>query len=133
MWDAVCATPARVLLRVLQQVRQSGAGGVEQTLHVDGDHLVPLLRVRVGDGAQEHQASIVDQDVQPPESPGGLLNGRVCLDAVGDVRLHDQRGATRLVDLGGEGLQAVPAAGNERDAGTGNPLEAWTLPVSGFL
>jgi hypothetical protein len=31
--------------------------------------------------------------------------------------LHDQRGATLLVDVGGEGLQAVEAAGHERDAG----------------
>jgi hypothetical protein len=35
--------PARAVLRGLQQVWQGGAGGVEQALHVDGDHAVPLL------------------------------------------------------------------------------------------
>jgi hypothetical protein len=97
---------------------EGGAGGVEQALDVDGDHAVPVLGVRAGDGTQQHQAGVVDQGVQPPESPGGLLYGRLGLGAVGDVGFHGQRGAARLVDLGGEGLQTVPAAGNQRDAGT---------------
>jgi hypothetical protein len=105
-------------LRRLQQVREGGAGGVEQALHVDGDHAVPLPGVRAGDGAQQHQAGIVDQRVQPPEPPGGLLDGRLGLGAVGDVGFHGQRGATRLADLGGESFQTVPAAGNERHGGT---------------
>ena len=109
--------PARVLFGGLQQVRQGGAGGVEQALHVDGDHAVPLLRVRVGDGAQEHQASIVDQDVQSPELLGGLLDGCLGLGAVGDVRFDGQRRAARVLDAGGEGLKAVAAAGHKRDAG----------------
>jgi hypothetical protein len=41
----------------------------------------------------------------------------VGLGAVGDVRFHDQRGAARLVDLGGEGFQTVLAAGHQRDGG----------------
>jgi len=94
-----------------------GAGGVEQALHVDGDHAVPLLGVCAGDGAQEHQAGIVDQGVQPPESPGGLLHGGLGLGAVGDVCFHGQRGAARVLDVGGEGLQTVTAAGHERDGG----------------
>jgi hypothetical protein len=32
--------PARALFGGLQQVREGGAGGVEQALHVDGDHAV---------------------------------------------------------------------------------------------
>src|SRR5258708_1854428 len=68
-------------------------------------------------GPQEHQAGVVDQGVQPPESLDGLLYGRLGLGAVGDVRFHRQRGAARLVDLGGEGFQTVPAAGNQRDRG----------------
>src|ERR1700733_6212480 len=98
--------PARALFGGLQQVRQGGAGGVEQALDVDGDHAVPFLRVRAGDGAQEHQAGIVDQDVQSPELPGGLLDGRFGLGAVGDVRFDGQRGPARVLDAGGEGLQA---------------------------
>jgi len=67
---------------------------------------------------EEHQAGIVDEDVQASESLNGLLCGRLGLVAVGDVRLHDQRGAARLVDLGRECLQTVPATGHERDGGT---------------
>jgi hypothetical protein len=99
-------------------VWEGGAGGVEPALDVDGDHAVPLLGVRAGDRAREHQAGIVDQRVQPPKSPGGLLDGRLGLDAVGDVGFYGQRGAARLADLGGGGVQAVPATGNQRDRST---------------
>ena len=109
--------PARVLFGGLQQVREGGAGGVEQALHVDGDHAVPLPGVCSEDGAQEHQAGIVDHDVESPELPGSLLDGRLGLGAVGDVRFDGQRGAACVLDVGGEGLQAVAAAGHERDAG----------------
>jgi hypothetical protein len=102
----------------LQQVGQGGAGCVEQALDVDGDHAVPLLGVRAGDGTQEHQARIVDQSVQPSESFDGLLDGGLGLGAVGDVGFHGQRGAARFVDPGGEGFEAVPAASNQRDGGT---------------
>src|SRR5260370_26788622 len=68
-------------------------------------------------GPQEHQAGIVDQRVQPPESLDGLPYGRLGLGAVGDVRFYGQRGAARLADLGGEGFKTVPAAGHQRDGG----------------
>jgi hypothetical protein len=77
-------------------------GGVEQALVVDGDHAVPLLGVGTDDGAQEHQAGVVDQRVQPFEPLDGLVHGRVGLDAVGDVGFHDQRRPARVLDLGGE-------------------------------
>jgi hypothetical protein len=110
--------PAWALLGGLQQVREGGAGGVEQPLDVDGDHAVPVLGVRADDGPQEHQAGVVDQGVQPSESLDGLLDGRLCLGAVGDVGFHGQGGAAGLVDLGGEGFQAVQAPGHQRDGGT---------------
>ena len=99
-------------------MRQRGAGSVEQALDVDRDHAVPLLGVRTDDGAEEHQAGIVDEDVQPSESLNGPLYGRLGLGSVGDVRFHDQRGPARLVDLGPERFQTVPATGHERDGGT---------------
>ena len=101
------ANRARALLGGLQQVREGGAGGGEQALDVDGDHAVPLLGVGADDRAQEHQAGVVDQGVQPSEPLDGLLDGRLGLGAVGDVGFHGQRGAARLVDLGGEGFQTV--------------------------
>src|SRR6185369_5763708 len=85
-------------------------GGGEQALHVDGDHAVPLPGVRAEDGAQEHQAGVVDRDVDSPELPGRLLDGRLGLGAVGDVRFDGQRGAACVLDVGGAGLQAVAAA-----------------------
>jgi hypothetical protein len=104
---------------------------VEGVDHLDGDHAVPLLGVRAGDWAQEHKAGIVDQGVQPSESPGGLLDGRLGLDTVGDVCFHDQRGAARLADVGGEGFQTVAAAGYQRDAGTvpGEAAVAAPMPL----
>jgi hypothetical protein len=66
---------------------------------------------------QEHQSGVVGEGVQSSGSPGGLLDGRVGLGAVGDVRFDGQRGAARVLDAGGEGLQAVAAAGHQRDAG----------------
>ena len=66
-------------------------GGGEQALDVGGDHAVPLLGVGADDGAQEHQAGVVDQGVQPSESFDSLLDGRLGLGAVGDVGVHGQR------------------------------------------
>jgi hypothetical protein len=45
------------------------------------------------------------------------LDGRLGLGSVGDVRLYGQCGAARVLDVVGEGLQTVAAAGHERDAG----------------
>src|SRR5438477_5794912 len=93
-------------------------GGVEHAVDVDGDHALPLLGVRTHDRAQEHEARVVDQGVQPAEPLDGLAYRRLCLGAVGDVRFHDQRGASRLVDLGSDVFETVPAAGDERYAST---------------
>jgi hypothetical protein len=94
--------PPRALFGGLQQVREGGPGGGEQALDIAGEHAVPLPSVRTDDGAQEHQAGVVDQGAQPSEAVDGLLDGPLGLGAVGDVGVHDQRGAGRLVDLGGE-------------------------------
>src|SRR2546427_12140908 len=93
-------------------------GRVEHALDVDGDHALPLLGVRTHDRAQEHEARVVDQGVEPADPLDGMAYGRLCLGAVGDVRFHDQRGASRLVDLGSDVFETAPAAGDERDAST---------------
>jgi hypothetical protein len=103
------------ILGCLEQVRQSGVGGVEQALGVDGDHAVPLVRVRADDRAQEHQAGVVDQDVQVAAPLDTVLHDCLGLRAVRDVGLHGQRGAAGLLDLAGEGFEAVHAAGHHYD------------------
>ena len=54
----------------------------------------------------------------PSESLSRLQYGRFGLRAVSDVRFHHERGAARLVDVRGQGLEAVAAAGHKRDGGT---------------
>jgi hypothetical protein len=105
----------RAVLGGLQQVRQRGVGRVEQALGVDGDHAVPLVGVGADDRPEEHQAGVVGEGVGPSEALDGLRHGRLGLGPSGDVGLDDQGGAARGVDLGGQGLQAVPATGDEGD------------------
>jgi hypothetical protein len=52
----------------------------------------------------------------PSESLDDLLDCRLCLGAVGDVRCHHQRGAAGRVDLGGDAFESVPAEGDKLTA-----------------
>jgi hypothetical protein len=99
-------------------MRQSGTGGREQTLDVDGNHAVPLVDVGTDHGAQEHQAGVVDERVQPSESLDGLVDSALGLGAVGDVRSDDERRAACRFDVGGKSFQSILAASDERDGGT---------------
>src|SRR5690348_9338831 len=61
--------PARALFGCLQQVWQGGAGGIEQALHVDGDHAVPFLRVRAGDGPRSIRPTLLTRMSSRPNRP----------------------------------------------------------------
>jgi hypothetical protein len=96
----------------------------------DGDHARPLPNVCADDRTEEHQAGIVDQDVQASESldqdvqasesldhllygrfgPGPLSDGRFGPSPLSDVRFHHERCAARLVDVVSQGFEAVAAA-----------------------
>ena len=52
---------------------QGGVGGVEEAEQVELDHAAPLLHRGVDDGAEQHDAGVVDQRVEPPE--GGRRSG----------------------------------------------------------
>jgi hypothetical protein len=69
------------------------------------------------DWAEEHQSGVVDDDVQASGALGDLLDGRLGLIADADVRDDDDGGAARLLDLGGEGVQAVAAPRDDGDGG----------------
>ena len=66
-------------------------------------------------GAEQHQAGIVDQDVEPTEAVDRGLHGPVGLVAVGDVGLDRQGGAACCLDLRDERVDAVLAAGDDDD------------------
>ena len=84
-------------------------------MDVDGDHAVPLVDVGVDDGAQQHQARVVDQDVQPSGLCGDGGDGPFGLGAVADVGLHRESSAAGLLDVGDQGVEAVLAAGYDGD------------------
>jgi hypothetical protein len=81
---------------------------VQQALDVDRQHPVPLGDRRVGHRAGEHDARVVDHDVQPAEFGDGSFDRGLGLVLAGDVRFQDERGAVQLV---GQGAQAVAPPG----------------------
>ena len=67
-------------------------------------------------GAEQHHAGVVDEDVEAAESVMRAARRTVRLRLVGDVDLDRDRGAALAVDLLGEVVEPVLAAGAERDA-----------------
>jgi hypothetical protein len=98
-----------------QQVRQGGVGGVHQTLLIDRDHPLPFLGVGNVDGAQEHEAGIVDEDVETAKPVDDRLYSGFRLPAVGDVGLDGQGGAAGGLDLVHQGVEPVLAARENGD------------------
>ena len=97
--------------------RQRGVRAVEQAEAVDVDHLAPLLGRRAGDGAEQHHAGVVDQPVEAAELLVRLLDEGVRLGLVADVGLDRDRLAAGAVDLLGQRVDAVRAAGGQADGG----------------
>ena len=79
------------------------------------DHPLPLVDVRAGDRAEEHEAGIVDQDVDPAEPLDDGLHRLSGLHAIGDVGLDGQRGAVGGFDVAHERVEPVLAAGDDGD------------------
>ena len=48
-------------------MRERRVGAVQQPVHVERHHLLPLLDRRVDDRAEQHHAGVVDQGVEPTE------------------------------------------------------------------
>lgn len=100
-----------------QQMRQGRVGHVEQAVLADRDHLLPLLHVGARDRAEQHQAGVVDQDVEPAEPVEDRLHRLPGLGAVGDAGLDGQPGAASGVDRGYQRVEAVLAPGDGSDGG----------------
>ncbi len=92
---------------------QRRAGRVENALHVDGHHVVPVLQRRFGRGRRLHQAGVVHQGVEPSELRDCAPHGGRDLIGVRDVGRDDERCATGGFDLGFQLRQPVGAAREE--------------------
>ena len=121
--DQVRHAPWRTLRR-LEQVRERGVGGVEQPEHVQVDHPLPLLDRRVHDGAEEHDAGVVDHGVEPSPFRHGALHGGDGLLPVGDVRFEGEGAPAVRGDLRGELVQPVLAPRHEGDRRRRAPASA---------
>ena len=111
--DHVAAQRAVVAL----QQRDRGVRAVEEPEAVDLDHPPPLLRVGALDGAEEHHAGVVDEDVQAPEALGRALDEGAGGGLVGDVDLERLGLAALLRDPRGEVAQAIGPPRAERHRG----------------
>ena len=80
---------------------------------VDLDHLALLGALIGGERRQQHHAGVVDQDLGATEVVLDALRSGDERVAVGDVGLNRDRA---LAELAGERLDAIRAAGQQRDA-----------------
>jgi len=87
------------------------------------------LSVRVLDRPEQHDAGVVDHDVQASQLVDGPRDQRPHLLLVGDVGLDGQRAAASPLDLRGERVEPVGAARRDRDGGAaGRELPSGRLP-----
>ena len=73
---------------LLAEDRERGRDAVEQALHVDVDHQVPVVDAQVVEGRDRHDAGVADEHVEPAELLAcGLDQGAQVLAAghVGDA------------------------------------------------
>ena len=112
--DHVGHPPGRAARR-RDQVRQRRVGDVQQRLHVERDHPIPLVGRRPQRRAEQHHARVVDHGVQPAEPLGDLLHGGDRLLLIGHVGLDDVRAPAALLDGAGELGQPVEATGHQPD------------------
>ena len=104
--------PAALGGAVLELVEEDLGGG-DRAEQVDLDHLPVVGALVGGEGAEQHHAGVVDQDVRATELLLDALGGGDDAVAVGDVGLDRDGAVAELVSDGGD---AVDAAGEERDA-----------------
>ncbi len=93
-------------------------GAVEEAEEVELDHSPPFLDRCTHDGAEEHDAGIVDERVQSPELVHGSLDRRPGLGLVGDVGLeHEDAGS--VAETSSQRLEPVATAGSHGHVGPG--------------
>jgi hypothetical protein len=122
--------------RDVHQVAAIGAELVEEDLgdchrpeQVGLDHAPVLFALVRGEGRRQHDARVVDEDIRAAELPLHALGGGDDRVAVRDVGLDGDRAVAELV---GKGLDAVGAAGEQRDPVTvGGQRPGGRLPDAG--
>ena len=104
---------ARLALRGLQQVRQRGLGGIQQSQEVDLNHALPLLHRSVLDRPQQHHAGVVDHRVESSKFGHDAFNRAECLVTIGHVGLDGENGRAGGCQLGGELFQPIDPPSNQ--------------------
>lgn len=92
-------------------------GGVHQAHEVDVDHALPVVQVRAGGGAEQHEAGVVDQRVQTAQALDGPLDRFRGGLRGGDVGGHDQGLAAGAGDFRGEVGEPVLAPTDQGHGG----------------
>ena len=93
------------------QVREGGVRDVQEPLDVEVDHPLPLLDGRVLDRPQQHDAGVVDHDVEAAELVDRALDRGDGLLALGHVGLDHERPAAGALDPPAPAPRAGRAAG----------------------
>src|SRR4051794_5130740 len=100
-------------LQAVAELVEEHLGRGHRAEQVDLDHAPLFLALLGGKRRQQHHAGVVDQDVGSAELVLDALGGGYERVAVGDVSLDGDRTVAELV---GERMDAVGAAGQQRDA-----------------
>jgi hypothetical protein len=91
------------------QVRDRLVGHVQQPVQVQLQHAAPVIVPAGVERAEQHDAGVVDQDVDPAELVGHPADGGPGLLGVGDVSREGQHRAVLGRELGGEVREPVRA------------------------
>jgi hypothetical protein len=103
--------------------RQRRGDSVEDALHVDVDHAVPVVDLQPLERRERHQPRVVHEDVDPPERFSRASHQSLHVRAPDHIRDHHVRLAARLADVSGEALETVLASRAEGDRSALNGQE----------
>src|SRR4051812_47507933 len=95
---------------------QCSVCNVEQSTYVNVQHPLPFCGLCSDDRSQQHEASIVNQNVEPTEAINDGLNGALGLQLIGDVTLDREGRSTGALYFRDKFVKAILASGKDRNA-----------------